>query len=187
LKLQEEIGDKEGMAYSLNNLGGIYFTKGNLSKALSFYYRSMEIRKEIDDKQGVASSLHNIATVYLKQASLVGQNNRNSMILATSYIDSSLVLSKKIGFPASIRNAERLLARIDSAKGNFASAYEHYKKYVFFKDSINNEAKHQASIKSQIKYMFDKKEAILKEQQEKERALVKEKSRVQRIIIWCAI
>lgn len=187
LKLQEEIGDEEGMAYSLNNLGSIYFNKGNLNNALIFYERSKAMRKKIGDQQGIAASLHNIATIYLKQSSTTFPNNQKELSLAFLYIDSSLVLSKKLKFPANIRNAERLFARVDSAKNNFAGAYEHYKQYVCYKDSVNNEANYQASIKSQIKYVFEKKEAVLKEQQAKERELVKERSRVQRIIIWAVI
>ena len=184
LKLQQEIGDEEGMSYSLNNLGGIYFSKGDLNKALDYYCQSKNMRHKNGDQQGVSASMHNIATVYLKWGS---QGNNKQLAIARAYTDSSLALAKKLGFPANIRNAERLLSKIDSAKGNFAAAWEHYKQFVFYKDSINNEANHQASIRSQLKYVFDKKEAIIKEQQDKERAIGREKDRVQRIIIWSVI
>ncbi len=185
LKLQQEIGDKEGMSYSLNNLGGIYFSKGDIDKALDYYLQSKTTREEIGDQQGISASMHNIATVYLKRAS--ENDKQKNLALALAYTDSSLALAKKLGFPASIRNAERLLSKIDSAKGNYAAAWEHYKQYVFYKDSINNEANHQASIKSQLKYVFEKKEAIIKEQQDKERAIGREKHRIQQIIIWCVV
>ncbi|MES2513170.1 MAG: tetratricopeptide repeat protein [Bacteroidota bacterium] len=187
LELQEDIGDKEGMAYSLNNLGGIYYNKGDIDKALEYYNRSKLIREEIGDQLGVAASMHNIATIYLKRALDERADKQKQLSLCLLYTDSSLVLSKKLGFPASIRNAERLLSKIDSAKGDFASAWEHYKQFIFYKDSINNEANHQASIKSQLKYVFDKKEAIIKEQQDKERAIVKEKNRFQQIVIWSVV
>lgn len=185
LALQQEIGDKEGMSYSLNNLGGICFNKGDINKALDYYFQSKVVREEIGDQQGVSASMHNIATVYLKRASL--QDKQTYLKLALAYTDSSLSMAKKLGFPANIRNAERLLSKIDSMKGDFSSAWEHYKQYVFYKDSINNEANHQASIRSQLKYVFDKKEAIIKEQQDKERAIGREKDRVQRIIIWSVV
>jgi serine phosphatase RsbU (regulator of sigma subunit) len=189
LKLQEEFGDKEGMAYSLNNLGGIYFNKGDIPKALAYYERSKKMREDIGDQQGIASSLHNIAVVYLKLASESESkaNKQKYLSLALSHTDSSLVLSKNLGFPANIRNAEKMLSKIDSANGNYAGAFEHYKQFVFYKDSINNEVNHQASIKNQLKYVFEKKEAVLKEQHEKERAVVKEKSRFQQIVIWSVV
>ncbi|MDO8999685.1 MAG: tetratricopeptide repeat protein [Bacteroidota bacterium] len=189
LKLQEEIGDKEGMAYSLNNLGTIYFYKNNIEDALGVYYRSKQIREEIGDEQGVAASQHNIATAYLKLAAQKGSKtiNKKHLAMALSNADSSLLISKKLGFPANIRNAERLLSRIDSLRGNFSEAFEHYKQYIFYRDSITNEGTRKASIKNQLKYEFDKKEAVINEQQEKERAVAKEKDRFQQIIIISVI
>ena len=175
------------MAYSLNNLGGIYYSKGEIQKALEYYNQSKLMRQKIGDSQGMAASMHNIASVYLKWALDKGDNKQKQLMLSRAYTDSSLVLSKKLGFPANIRNAERLLSRIDSANGKYADAWEHYKQFVFYKDSISNEANHQASIRSQLKYVFEKKEAVLKEQRDKERIIVEEKSRMQQIIIWCAV
>jgi serine phosphatase RsbU (regulator of sigma subunit) len=189
LKLQEEMDDKEGMSYSLNNLGGIYFNKGDIPKALNYYGRSKKIREDIGDQQGIASSLHNMAVVYLKLASESSSNGskKKNLSQALFYTDSSLVLSKKLGFPANIRNAEHLLSKIDSANGDCAGAFEHYKQFVFYKDSINNEVNHQASIKNQLKYVFEKKEAVLKEQHEKEKIVVKEKNRFQQIVMWSVV
>ncbi len=185
LKIQEEIGDYEGMAYSLNNLGGIYFYKGEIAKALEYYFQSKQMRQKIGDSQGLAASMHNIASVYIKSAHINNGDRKKQLSLAKAYTDSSLTLSKQLGFPANIRNAERLLSRIDSANGKFAEAWEHYKQYIIYKDSINNEANHQASIKSHLKYVFEKKEAILKEQIDKERIIVEEKSKMQQLIIFC--
>lgn len=189
LKLQEEIGDKEGMAYSLNNLGTIYFFKNNIDDALGVYYRSKKIREEIGDMQGIAASQHNIATAYLKLAAPKGSltYNKIHLTLALSNADSSLLISKKLGFPANIRNAERLLSRIDSLRGNYKDAFEHYKQYILFRDSITNEGTRKASIKNQLKYEFERKEAVLKEKQEKEKALAEEKNRFQQIVIFSVV
>ncbi len=195
MKLQEEIGDKLGIAYSLNNIGGAYFHEGDIFKALDYYIRSLKIREEIDDKQGIVASLHNIGVVYLdlsskKDVPAGGLSHikfklgkANNLKLALGYTDSSLVLSKKLRLPENTRNAERLISRIDSAGGNYASAFQHYKQYIIYRDSIVNQETHRAGIKNHLKYEFDKKEAIIKEQQEKERAIAEEKSHFQQIII----
>lgn len=186
LLLQEEIGDKQGISYSLNNLGAIYFNQGDIPKTLDFYGKSLAIRKEIGDKQGYAASLHNLGVVYLKMYNGSSKAKQN-LNLAKSYTDSSLVLSKELGFPDNIRNAERLYSQIDSAYGNYASAFEHYKQFIIYRDSITNEANHRESMKSQMKYVFEKKEAVLLEQHNKENAINKEKERVQKIIIWSVV
>ncbi|MDP2387340.1 MAG: tetratricopeptide repeat protein [Bacteroidota bacterium] len=186
LKLQEEIGDKQGISYSLNNLGAIYFNQGDIPKTLDYYAKSLAIRKEIGDKQGYAASLHNLGVVYLKMYNGSSKAKQN-LNLAKSYTDSSLVLSRELGFPDNIRNAERLYSQIDSAYGNYASAFEHYKQFIIYRDSITNEANHRESMKSQMKYVFEKKEAILLEQHDKEKAIGKERERVQKIIIWSVV
>jgi tetratricopeptide (TPR) repeat protein len=175
LKIREEIGDKRGIAESLNNIGAVYFSKANMAKALSFYTKSLLISKEIGDKRGIAGSYDNIGGSYFLQ---------KKFTLATCYIDSSLSLSKELGFPTNIHNAEIILSKIDSAIGDFEGAFKHYKQAVIYGDSIANEETRKASLKNQLKYEYEKKEAVLKEQQEKERVLTTEKSRFQQIIIW---
>ncbi|MBL4625580.1 MAG: tetratricopeptide repeat protein, partial [Flavobacteriales bacterium] len=51
LKIKEEIGDKKGVAYSLNNIGFIYKHQGDLPQALSYYLRCLRLREEIGEKK----------------------------------------------------------------------------------------------------------------------------------------
>jgi serine phosphatase RsbU (regulator of sigma subunit) len=180
LKLQEEIGDKRGMSYSLNNLAGIYYQQNKFSKALEYYVKSLNIRKEIEDKHGIAASYNNIATTYLS----LGRSNSALYKLSRIYCDSSLALAKVLGFPDGIRNSEHMLSRLDSTSGNFAGAFAHFKQFMIYKDSVVNDENHQASVRSQIKYDFDKKEAVLQEQRNKERAVADERHRVNKIRLW---
>ncbi len=64
IKIQEEVKDKIGLAYSFNNVGYIYNSQGDLIRALEFYRNSLKIREAIDDKQGVAQSLSNIGNLF---------------------------------------------------------------------------------------------------------------------------
>lgn len=178
LKLREEIGDKEGMAFSVHNIGFIYQVKSDYEKALEHYFRGLNLRREIGNKKNLAYSYNSIAEVYF---------NRKNYKLATLYSDSSSVIARNLGFPEIIRNSEKILTKIDSAKGNMAGAFTHYKQFILYRDSINNEGTRKASIKSQLNYEYEKKEAVLKEQQEKERVVAEEKSRFQKIVIWSVV
>jgi len=192
LILYEEVGDKQGMSYSLNNIGVICNNKGDAKSALDHYGRSLKIQEEIGDKPGIAYSLNNIAGIYLKLAHQakdvrsLGKREKNYN-LAEAYADSSLHLSKEIGFPENIKNAEETLSLIDEAKGNYTSSYEHYKKFIFYRDSITNIQTRNESVKNQVKYEFEKKEAVIKEQRKKEKAVTEEKNHKQQIIIVSAI
>ena len=178
LKIQEEIGYKLGTAISFNNIGLLYFKQNNIPASLVYYGKSLQLRREMEDKNGIANSFNNIGVSYLKL---------KKYKLAFAYCDSSLRLGKELGFPEIICSAENGLSMIDSANGNYRGAFEHFKQYVIYVDSINNEKTRKAAYRSQIKFDYEKKEALLKEEQIKERALAEGKSRFQKVIIWCVI
>jgi tetratricopeptide (TPR) repeat protein len=178
LKLQKEEGRQSDAGISLNNIGTIYSSMNQFEKGLTYYQEGLKINKEIGNKQGCADLYLGIATVYLKQKK-IGQ--------AQSYCDSSLSLAKTLGFPLQLSKSELLASKIDSCLGKFAGAFEHFKQFIIYRDSVKNETTRKASIKNLLNYEFEKKEAVMKEQQEKERAVAKEKDRFQQIIIWCVI
>ena len=64
LKIRKEIGDKQGIAMSYNNIGIIYTEQCDYTKAIDYYTKSLKIREDIGDKKGIASSLGNIGVIY---------------------------------------------------------------------------------------------------------------------------
>ena len=67
LKIEEEIGDKLGIAQSLHQAGMIYQMKGDYAAALEKYGQSLKIAEELGDRAGVASSLHQVGSIYHQQ------------------------------------------------------------------------------------------------------------------------
>lgn len=189
IQIRKETGNKEGEAYAINNAGNVYDKTGDHTKALDCFLQALKLRKEINDKSGIAISLSSIGNFYYKQA--VKQTDvaakRKKLLLASSFSDSSLSISKELGFPDLICENEANLSRTDSILGNYKSAFEHYKKYIIYKDSINNETTRKATLRSQLNYEFETKEAVIKEQREKEKAVAEEKARFQQIVIWSVI
>ena len=175
LALQEEINDRQGMGYSLQNIATIYSLKGDHIEALEYYRKSLGIREAIHDKKGISLSLYRIAKTCSKL-----ERNEEALI----YAQKSLRAAEELGFPEQIKSNEELLALLFEKSGEYGKALTHYKKYIKFNDSINNATTRKASITSEMKYEFDKKEAVLKEQQEKERELNKQKGRQSRVIIY---
>ncbi len=150
LSIWEEIGDIVGIAKTLNNIGLIYHSQGETLKALNYFERSLKIQEEIDYKDGMTYSLNNIGLVYLTQ---------KKYDRAFFYCEKALKISQELGYPEDIRDTEAMLLKIDSARGNYAGAFLHYKKYIAFRDSINNESTRNASIGSQLRYQYGKKAA----------------------------
>lgn len=178
LALREEIGHNEGIAQSYNSLGVVYQKMGDLDKTLYYFTKSLELQKKIGDKDDIVISTDNLSRFYLHQ---------KKYALARSFADTSLSISRSLGFPEHIRNIELTLSKIDSAMQNHLGAFEHYKQYIFYRDSINNNETRKASFRNQLNYEFEKKEAVMKEQQDKERLISAEKEHLQKIIIWSVV
>jgi len=188
LVIQEKINDKGNMATTLNNIGLNYKHQKNIPKALFYYKKALELFKSVNDKEGVANTYDYLSVSYLNLVSdnSVNKNNKNLMT-SLAYADSSLAISKKLGFPRNIRIAEGTISSVYTLMGNYKKAFEHFKQYIIYRDSLNNESTRKASTRNQLKYEFEKKEAVIKEQQEKERAIAKEKDRFQKIVIASVI
>ena len=177
LKIYEALNNQIGIAQALNMIGLIYKRSDN-SKALECYVRSLKILTDIGYEEGKANCFNNMGAIYL---------NLNNYKLAKSCTDSSLRISKALGLPDNIKNAEQALYKIDSVTGDYTGAYLHYKNFIILKDSLTNEKTRKAIIKSQLNYEFEKKEAVIKEKQEKERLVTKEKNHFQQIIIYSVV
>ncbi len=68
LRLQEEIGDRNGQSVTLNNLGMLYSTGRKRNKALELYAQAWRIQKEIGDYNGEGVTLNNIGILYYDQS-----------------------------------------------------------------------------------------------------------------------
>jgi tetratricopeptide (TPR) repeat protein len=63
----KEIGDRGGEAASLNNLGLIAETRGDLAEAERLYRESLAIKREIGDRGGEAGSLIGLGNTLLNR------------------------------------------------------------------------------------------------------------------------
>ncbi len=168
------------------NIGDVYSKQGKYDEAMINYHSALKISKETKEKQGVTQAFGKIGRNYFRlafQQSNEAEKNRK-YTLAKLYADSSLTLAKEMGYPFDIKEAEYFRSKVDSATGNFGGAFEHFKQFIIYRDSINNEGNRKAGIRNQLNYEYEKKEAVIKEQQEKERAVAEEKNRFQKIVIF---
>ncbi|MBC7862053.1 MAG: tetratricopeptide repeat protein, partial [Bacteroidia bacterium] len=150
LAIRKATGDKLGIAQSLNNLGLLYKTKKDLDKAIVYYNESLKLFEEVGDKSGIASSLINLGSFYVikKQAAK-----------AETYLQRSMKLSLEMQFPSHIRNVAKQLAQLYKLKNNSKKALEYTELYIKMRDSLSNDQTKKASVKSQLKYEYEKKSA----------------------------
>jgi tetratricopeptide (TPR) repeat protein len=185
LKIRESFDDKFGIGSTLNNIAVIYSDNRDLMGALHYYFMSLSNWRAIGNIEGMSYTQRNISDVYYKLAYKKDRqkDRQKNLGLARLYCDSALRFGRELGFPDNISGAEELLSAIDEANGNFKGAFEHYKQFILFHDSISSEKTRKLSLKNQLSYEYQKKEAIMKEKQEKERVITEEKSRFQQIVI----
>jgi tetratricopeptide (TPR) repeat protein len=64
LNIYQEIGNRQGEANSLGNLGNALNSLGQYQQAIEHYQQSLAIEQEIGNRDGKASSLNNLGTIF---------------------------------------------------------------------------------------------------------------------------
>ncbi|HXB40177.1 MAG TPA: tetratricopeptide repeat protein [Bacteroidia bacterium] len=181
LKLRLETGDKMGVATSYNNIGLICWMRGKYEEALKNHFESFKLKKEVGDKQGLAGSYNNIGMVYLAM---------KKPAEAKKFLVQGLALSHEVGSVDYTKESYLGLSRLDSMTGNWKESFNFYKLYITLRDSMLNEENTKASVRLEMNYEFDKKEAATKMEQEKKEAVAaaeRKKQRMVLILICCVL
>ena len=152
LKLAEEAKNKSIIAESCNNLGAIYEKLGNFSDALNYNFAALKGYEETGIREQIPWVYNNIGLVYLKQKKY---NN------AVEFLNKALSSSKELGSLELIKFSYENRAALDSARGNYKQALEHYKLFVQYRDSLVNKESSKKIVQQQMQYDFDKKEDSL--------------------------
>jgi tetratricopeptide (TPR) repeat protein len=120
---------KKYYADALNNLGYIYDTKGDVSKALECYGKSLKIQEEIKNKHGIASSLNNIGYVY---------DNLGNIPVALEYYSKSLKIKEESNDLNGMANSFNNIGTIYQNQGDANKALEYYNKSLKIQEKIGN-------------------------------------------------
>jgi two-component sensor histidine kinase len=128
-KIQEEIGDKEGIANSLNNIGYVYHNQGDIPKALEYYHKSLKIQEEIGDKEGIAISLNNIGVIYRSQGDIPK---------ALEYYHKSLNIQEEIGNKLGIARSLDNIGMIYNNQEDIPKALTYFHKSLKIQEEIGD-------------------------------------------------
>lgn len=158
LKIIQETGDQKSLTWPYYNIGEVYMLKGDYSQALKYYQLALKIQENLNDQSGIAWSYNNIAAVYIK---------RKQLDTAEKYCLQSLEITTKQNELSGMTNASRNLSDIYEQKGDHIKALQYYKAYKTLQDSVLNRDNTRNLVTQQMQYDFDKKEAQIKEQQDK--------------------
>ena len=66
LGLFRDMGDEPNEGLTINNIGGVYFAKGQFSEAQTQYERALQIREKVGNPRETADTLHNLGETLSK-------------------------------------------------------------------------------------------------------------------------
>ena len=173
LKIFEELRNKNHVAASLGNIGLVYWNQGNYPKALDYYFKALKMAEELGEKNAIAADLGNLGSLYTRTGKFKEAEN---------YLRRAIAMDDSIGAMDFLRINEERLSQLFDTTGRHKEALIHYKKAIAIKDTIFSQENKKELVRKEMKYEFDKKEAITKAENEKQQAIAEEKNRRQKII-----
>ena len=162
LNIKEALGIRDGVAASLNNIGVLYARQRDYARALTYFQQSLKIKGETGDRAGVANGCSNIGDVYID----LGQLDS-----ARFYARKGLKLAQEVGNMVYKRSGAKSLYQVDSALGNWKSAFEAARLYHIYSDSLRNDEKSKELGRIESKAEYERQTEIerLKNEAEKKR------------------
>lgn len=129
LKIQQEIGEKNGLATSLNNIGSIYKKQGDIPNALEYYHRSLKINTDINATTGIGQALNNIGNIYQEQ----GDPN-----LALEYFIRGKSLYKMLGDERSVATILNNIGFTYFKNKNIPKALDFYNQSISIREKLSD-------------------------------------------------
>ncbi len=131
LAINERIGDKKGIAGSLNNIGLIHREQGNNLRALTYYQRSLAIFEGIGDKNGLSKCLNNIGSIYADQ---------KNYPRALEYFEKSIAIPEASLDKKNIANSLGNISVVYADQGDTARALEYNQKSLAIQEEIGDKS-----------------------------------------------
>jgi non-specific serine/threonine protein kinase len=108
LAIRRELGDRQGIAESLNNLGEVAQAQGDHAAARALHEESLAIRRELGHRWGIAVSLNNLGTVAWAQGDHAA---------ARALYEESLAIKRELGDKKDLAECLEGLAKVAGAQG----------------------------------------------------------------------
>ncbi|MCK4475700.1 MAG: tetratricopeptide repeat protein [Methanophagales archaeon] len=119
LKLDEELGIKEGIAANLGSIGIVYRGKGELEKALEYHEMALNLFRELGLKEGIALARGSIGIVY----GIKGDFDK-----ALEYFEKALKLHEELRSKNGIATQLGNIGIVYRTKGELGKALEYFER-----------------------------------------------------------
>lgn len=150
-RIFEEYNDTIGLHGVYGQLGANHFEQKKYDLALEALNKQIEISKKIDTYRKLIHAQKLVGAIYIE----TGRIKEGEELLNKTF-DYFVANDEKQSLPF----VYTYLVKADSIKGDYKSAFEHYKKLVEYRE-LTKETKGDTE-KLAIRYEFEKKEAVAK-------------------------
>jgi tetratricopeptide (TPR) repeat protein len=127
--ISERLGDKQGIASSLDGLGIIRRSQNKLKEAWDLYQESLKLYEELNDKEGIAGVFRKMGYFYFSQANFVQ---------ALEYFEKDLKLAEEINDKAEIARAMYSIGLVRNKEYKYEQAMELFQKCLKLYEETNS-------------------------------------------------
>lgn len=129
LVIEEELGNRDGMASSYHHLGIVAQELGDYDQALDWYQKSLALKEELGNRAGIASSYH--------QLGIVAQG-RGDYDQALDWYRKSLAISEELGNRANMASSYGQLGNLARTRGDYHQAHDWYRNSLAIDEEMGN-------------------------------------------------
>lgn len=165
LNIADETRQMHIKGYALHNLGMYSARTGKDSLAVNFFAEAEALRIETGDARGVTSTAIARGRYYFEHGQIA---------TALRFAEQALALADSLQQHRLQRDATGLLWDLRKTQLRHDEALALFERHVALRDTINNEENNKEIMRQQFLYDFDKREALLRAEQEKKEALANE-------------
>lgn len=117
-------------AFALNVHGASFSLRGDNTRAIAYFTRSLKIMEKLNYQKGIASCLNNIGVIY---------NEQESYKKAGEYYQRALILNKKMGDSSSMALSYSNLANIYRYQKNYSKSVRYHEQAIQIYESLRDD------------------------------------------------
>ncbi len=137
LPIRRAVGDRNGEAETLTNIGSVYQALGEMRKALEKYNEALPLRRAVDDRSGEAETLDNIGVVY----QYLGETRK-----ALEKHNEALPLRRALGDRSGEAQTLHNIGGVYEALGETQKALEHYNEALLLRRALGDRRREASTL-----------------------------------------
>ena len=168
LVINRSIGNKRGIASNLVDMGIVHHDQGQYAQALPYLQQGLVLFRQLGDRNNESIALDYLGDWYAKAPDRllrhqgISPTQRYKRVIA--YQRRELQLAQEIGALDLQADAWERMGQTYKTHKQYARALTAYQRSVALRDSVMNDEKRAEITRQEVRYTFEKKEAVLNAQ-----------------------